>query len=88
MSALVKERKTANTDFQQFDDLISELNQYDFSDVAFRAGVSQSTLYNWVNGKVTGPHMRTFINVAKVIGFDIVLVRQSQRKTHILTVVK
>ena len=63
-----------------FQDLIHIMAQYNLSDVAERAGISVSTLYNWEKGKTTSPHLRTVYAVANACGFDIKLELRKQLK--------
>lgn len=53
--------------------LIDELQKYDLQSVADNSGVSVQTLNNWINMNVSAPQMRTFVPVANVIGFEIIL---------------
>ena len=36
--------------------------------VAHKAGCSEATIYNWMTGRVTEPHLPTLLAVAKVFG--------------------
>lgn len=58
-----------------FEQLVEELEKHqdEFAIIAYNAGVSVTTLYNWVNWQVSCPQMRTFIPVAKELGYDVVL---------------
>ena len=64
--------------YPAFDRIIAELNKYVFEDIADLAGVSVPTLYNWSNGKVKAPQLRTLAAVASVLGFEVTLTRISR----------
>ena len=62
-----------------FDEVVEELECWDIKFVAEEAGVSHRCLYNWLEGKVYLPQMRTFLPVAAVLGFDIQLKIKNRR---------
>ena len=41
--------------------------------VAHKAGCSEATIYNWMTGRVTEPHLPTLLAVAKVFGKSVEL---------------
>jgi DNA-binding XRE family transcriptional regulator len=41
--------------------------------VAHKAGCSEATIYNWMTGRVTEPHLPTLLKVAAVFGKSIEL---------------
>jgi DNA-binding XRE family transcriptional regulator len=46
--------------------------------VAHKAGCSEATIYNWMTGRVTEPHLPTLIKVAAVFGKTIELRNELQ----------
>jgi DNA-binding XRE family transcriptional regulator len=46
--------------------------------VAHKAGCSEATIYNWMTGRVTEPHLPTLIKVAGVFGKTIELRNELQ----------
>jgi len=59
-----------------FQQIKSELKQYELKDVAEYAEVSVQTLRNWIDGKVENPHLRTITAVADALGYNVVLEKQ------------
>jgi len=59
-----------------FEELKDILKNYNLETVADVAGVHFTTLYNWLSGKTKNPHLRTFIKVAKAMGFEVMLRRE------------
>ena len=57
-----------------FCDVIERLAEYDLGDVAKKANVSYSTLYNWCFGETISPILRTVLDVCEVIQLEVVLV--------------
>lgn len=60
-------------------DELSKINHNLYKQIANESGVSVSTLYNWVNWKITSPHFRTVVDVATAIGFDVDFKRPTKR---------
>lgn len=61
-----------------FLEIIQELWRYggdEIKELANEAGVHYSTIYNWRNAKTLSPRISTFIAVAKVLGYTVVLQR-------------
>ena len=58
-----------------FNQVKRELRNYDILDVAEQAGVHYTTLYHWLDGRTKTPHLRTFLKVAIVLGYEIQLAR-------------
>lgn len=86
MAQAKKKTKTERTHL--FLDLLAELYPISVEarkDVADEAGVSDSTLYNWLYGSTINPRIDTMIKVAEVLGFAIVLQRK-QRKPKLKVV--
>jgi DNA-binding XRE family transcriptional regulator len=46
--------------------------------VAHKAGCSEATIYNWMTGRVTEPHLPTLLKVAAVFGKSIELRNELQ----------
>lgn len=61
-----------------FNQLKDILQDYNLENVAYHSGVATSTLYKWMDGTTKTPHLRTFVTVAKAIGFEVHLVRGQQ----------
>jgi len=74
--------KMSDKTFKVFLEIIGLLWEYELPGLAKEAEVSQSTLYNWMHGKVHAPRLDTLTKVAKVLGYEIVLqrVQASQKK--------
>lgn len=68
-------KMTKRAELAVFNDLKKELKRWDIDNVSDAAGYHRSTLYNWLNGKTKNPFIHTVIDVAKVIGFEVRLVR-------------
>jgi transcriptional regulator with XRE-family HTH domain len=62
-----------------FEDLKSELEQYNIESVAAEAGCAPATLYFWLQGKTKLPRLATVIKVADVLGYDVALVRRAAK---------
>ncbi len=63
--------------------VVNELNKTHpstWNDICDEANVSIGTLYKWVNWEIWCPHLRTVVNVANALGFDVVLVKQDAVK--------
>lgn len=61
-----------DTNADAFETVLDELKEYDIPSVADAAGVHQSTLYNWLEGRYK-PHYTTLIKVARALDFDVVV---------------
>ncbi len=59
--------------FAVFEELKDLLAEYDLKSVSDTSGISLSTLYLWVDGKVRFPHLRTIVRVAEALGYEVVL---------------
>lgn len=67
---ITSDRRDAN--FKRlFNDLVSDLQYYDPASVAEAAGISQQTIYNWVNRNVKFPSTKTFFRVAQAMGWEL-----------------
>ena len=62
------------TIFSKTIDLINE-SGYRIDFLAEMSGVSESTLYNWLNGGVKSPRMATVQNVLRALGYELRIVR-------------
>lgn len=64
---------------QVFLEIIDHLNRYNPPERAYIAevaGVSKTTINNWVKLRTWAPQIRTLAPVARALGYDIVLKRQ------------
>lgn len=50
-----------------------EEKPYGLHNLAIGAEINVGTLYNWLNGTVVCPHLRTLFNVAWCLGYEITL---------------
>ena len=62
-----------------FEQVKDELSGYNILWVAEHADVAPCTLYNWLSGKTQKPRLDTVIRTAKVIGFDVRLIRAASK---------
>lgn len=62
-----------------FHDLINTLNEYEPKSVAETSGVSLQTIYNWLNGSVRNPQLRTVFAIAKVLDIEITMIHKPVR---------
>jgi len=73
-----------------FRTVIEELTEWNFAWVAEASGVTEPTLYNWYNGRVQNPQLRTIVAVANAIGLEVRAVRRPQaeggRRRHLRVV--
>lgn len=61
-----------------FLDIIYELEKHNDEEkrrIALEASVHYTTLYNWTSFKTVAPRISTLVRVARVLGYDIALVR-------------
>ena len=58
---------------------------YDFAWLANEAGVCKATLYNWCDGRTKHPRFTTLVKVAKVLGFELVLVKTGKPVLKLVT---
>ena len=82
-------RKVNPSDLRAFQELKAELNKWNVEYVAQSAPVGVSTIYNWLEGRTMYPRLDTLTKVARVVGFEIQLVRVAKpKKKAVLKVVK
>ena len=63
-----------------FLEIIGHLNRYNDAEkkwIAEEAGIHWGTIYNWCAFNTWAPQIRTLAPVARALGYDIVLKRQS-----------
>lgn len=56
--------------------LLADVN---FAWLSEASGVTDATLYNWYEGRVTHPRIDTLTKVTKALGYEIVLNRRTGR---------
>ena len=71
-----------------FTEVIEELHKFDVMDVAERAGVHFTTLYNWMRYETMWPSTRTLFAVAGALGFELKWVRKRGTERPQLRIVK
>lgn len=62
-----------------FLDLIVLIGSADPVALAAEAGISPSTIRNWLNGRTLSPRLNTLLAVADALGYDLRLVRRRAR---------
>lgn len=71
--ATANKKKHQRKEYEAFETLKLVLARYDLASVADCSGITQQTLYNWLNGTVQSPQLRTLVAVAEVVGYTIAL---------------
>ena len=59
--------------FEQIKEIIED---YNFAYLSEESGVSEPTLYNWINGYTKKPRLDTITKVANAVGYRIRLIRR------------
>ena len=67
-------------DVRVFQQLKAELMVWNVEYVASEANVAPSTIYFWLDGTTMFPRLDTIAKVARVVGFEIKLVRVGKQK--------
>ena len=78
-----KKTKVAKSRAELFETIVVQLEKYSNYQrelIAKQAGIHPMTIYWWVTGVTTSPRLSTIIPVAEVLGFDIVLKRNKDKK--------
>ncbi len=59
-----------------FEDLKAILNGYNPAWIEQESGVTDQTIYNWLQNKTRKPRLDTITKVAKVVGYKLTLVKE------------
>lgn len=86
--ALAHKRMVDASQFRVFNELKGELMKWNIAYVEEVSGVTNVTLYNWLNGKTLYPRIDTLTKVARVLGYEIVLKKLPSQPKAKLKLVK
>ena len=87
--AKVKTRTVVVSQFRLFNEVKTELMKWNIAHIEEESGVTNQTLYNWLNGITMFPRIDTLTKVAEAMGFEIALVKaKGGKKERHLRVVK
>lgn len=73
-------KQTKSFDQELFNAIVVVLSQVNIAEVSEASGVHYTTLYSWINGTTSYPHLVTLLQVAEVIGITLTVKIPSKYK--------
>jgi DNA-binding phage protein len=79
--AVSKSRRDLDKIFEDIIAMLYPMNEAALKHLALKADVSKGTLYTWKYGPTCFPRLHTIIKVARALGYDVKLVRSTNKPT-------